>query len=264
MTQVPIFDPGTIESLAKLLGESNTGSEIDRFLDQTGMEDNSGVSTKWRRLNWMFNDTQRRYQCANKIIEFISISLAPTRYFDKNDEFESIRADLNVILAMSGLEYGADGKFRKGKVAQTIAEAEERVQKIRAKFRGRRLHREVLKYCDAELMQENYFHAVFEATKGLAERVRELSDKDLDGAQLVEQVFMGETPILAFNTLQTDTERSEHRGFAFLMKGCFAAIRNPLAHEPKILWDGEDDAADYFTLISLLHRRLDNCVKTSF
>ncbi|MGH8078576.1 MAG: TIGR02391 family protein [Lysobacter sp.] len=39
--------------------------------------------------------------------------------------------------------------------------------------------------------------------------------------------------------------------------GPFAAIRNPTAHEPKILWQGEDDAADYFTLLSLLHRRLD-------
>ncbi len=51
---------------------------------------------------------------------------------------------------------------------------------------------------------------------------------------------------------------SEHKGFAALIKGCFGAIRNPLAHEPKILWDGEDDAADYLTLISMLHRKLDN------
>ena len=162
---MPMFDPGTVESLAKILGESNTGSEIDRFLDQTGMEDNSGASTKWRRLNWVFNDTQRRYRCANKIIEFIGVSLAPTRYFDKNDEFESTRADLNVILSMSGLEYGADGEFQRVGTARTITEAEERVQKIRAKFRGRRLHSEVLRYCNAELMEENYFHAVFEATK---------------------------------------------------------------------------------------------------
>jgi len=41
---------------------------------------------------------------------------------------------------------------------------------------------------------------------------------------------------------------------AQLLKGCFGAIRNPLAHEPKILWQGEDDAADYFSLVSLLHR----------
>lgn len=81
---------------------------------------------------------------------------------------------------------------------------------------------------------------------------------------LVDQVFSVERPLLAFNTLQTETERSEHKGFAALLKGCFAAIRNPLAHEPKILWEGEDDAADYLSLISLLHRKLDECVRTPF
>ena len=52
------------------------------------------------------------------------------------------------------------------------------------------------------------------------------------------------------------------KSFASLLKGCFAAVRNPLAHEPKILWQGEDDAADYFSLIPPLHRKLDDCVRT--
>ncbi|MGB9924711.1 MAG: TIGR02391 family protein [Methanothrix sp.] len=109
-----------------------------------------------------------------------------------------------------------------------------------------------------------YFHAVFEATKGLAQRIRDLSGVEADGATLIDQVFAVDRPLLAFNALQTETERSEHKGFAALLKGCFAAIRNPLAHEPKILWEGEDDAADYLSLISLLHRKLDECVRTPF
>lgn len=48
---------------------------------------------------------------------------------------------------------------------------------------------------------------------------------------------------------------------SIVLKGCFSAIRNPLAHEPKIMWKGEDDAADYLTLISLFHRKLDEAVK---
>jgi uncharacterized protein (TIGR02391 family) len=120
----------------------------------------------------------------------------------------------------------------------------------------------VLKYCNTELLQYNYFHAVFEATKGLAQRIRDCSGVDADGAALVDRVFSVEHPILAFNTLVTETEKSEHKGFAALLKGCFAAVRNPLAHEPKILWEGEDDAADYLSLISLLHRKLDECVPT--
>lgn len=111
-------------------------------------------------------------------------------------------------------------------------------------------------------MQENYFHAVFEATKGLAQRIREMSGVKLDGAALVDKVFSIGLPILAFNSLQTESEKSEHKGFALLLKGCFGAMRNPLAHEPKIMWDGEDDAANYLTLISLLHRKLDGCVQT--
>ncbi|MDI3485355.1 MAG: hypothetical protein PWQ50_575 [Methanolobus sp.] len=77
-------------------------------------------------------------------------------------------------------------------------------------------------------------------------------------------MFAIERPILAINSLRTETEKSEHKGFAMLLKGCFGAIRNPLAHEPKILWEGEDDAADYLSLISLLHRKLDNCAPTNF
>ena len=110
-------------------------------------------------------------------------------------------------------------------------------------------------------MQNNYFHAVFEAAKGLAQRIRDESGIEADGADLVNQVFSIKNPVIAFNTLQTKTEQSEHVGFAALLKGCFAAVRNPPAHLPKVLWEGEDDAADYFTLISLLHRKLDNaCV----
>ena len=132
----------------------------------------------------------------------------------------------------------------------------------KSKFQSRRIHPEVLKYCRTELMQQNYFHAVFEATKGLAQRIRDMSGVQADGPALVDRVFLVEQPLLAFNTLRTETEKSEHKGFAALLKGCFAAVRNPLAHEPKILWEGEDDAADYLSLISLLHRKLDDCVST--
>ena len=79
----------------------------------------------------------------------------------------------------------------------------------------------------------------------------------------MDKVFSINQPLLAFNTLRTETEKSEHKGFASLLKGCFSAFRNPLAHQPKILWKGdEDDIVDCFSLISFLHRKLDNCHST--
>ncbi len=109
-------------------------------------------------------------------------------------------------------------------------------------------------------MQDNYFHAVFEATKGLAQRIRDMTGVQLDGAALIDYVFAIDRPLLALNSLRTESEKSEHKGFALLLKGCFGAIRNPRAHEPKILWGGEDDVVDYLTLLSLLHRKLDDAV----
>jgi len=262
MATVSCYPEGQIEALARVLGECGSGTDISRVLQDRGLVDNSGESTKWRRLYWVFLDCQKRDGCANAVVDFIRAFLTPARFVGRSEQFEAHRRDLNAILAFSGLEYGADGQFRKIDAATTIDEAERRVRTIRAKFQGRRLHPEVLKYCRSELMQDNYFHAVSEATKGLAQRIRDMTGLQADGASLIDRVFAIERPLLALNTIQTETEKSEHKGFAALLKGCFAAVRNPLAHEPKILWQGEDDAADYLSLISLLHRKLDQCVPT--
>jgi uncharacterized protein (TIGR02391 family) len=231
-------------------------------LRDRGLDDNSGESTKWRRLYAIFLESQRAHGCANRVLDFIQAFLAPARFVGRSDEFENRRCELNSILAFSGLEYGDDGQFRQTTAARTLNEAEARARTIRAKFQGRSIHPEVLKYCRAELLQDNYFHAVFEAAKGLAQRIRELARVDADGAALVDLVFSIERPLLAFNSLQTETEKSEHKGYSALLKGCFAAVRNPPAHMPKLLWQGEEDAADHLSLISLLHRKLDDCVQT--
>ncbi|MCH7959147.1 MAG: TIGR02391 family protein [Candidatus Hydrogenedentes bacterium] len=262
MNPVPSFPEAHIESLAKVLGECGSGTDITRVLNDRGLEDKSGESTKWRRLYRIFLDSQKKHGCANQILDFIQSFLTPARFVGRNEEFKTHRRELNTVLAFLGLEYGPDGKFRKRNAAQTLDEAEKRLQTIQTKFQGRRLHAEVLKYCRAELLQDNYFHAVFEAAKGLAQRIRDMSGIHADGAALVDRVFSIDHPILAFNALETETEKSEHKGFAALLKGCFGAARNPLAHEPRVLWEGEDDAADYLSLISLLHRKLDDCVPT--
>ena len=105
-------------------------------------------------------------------------------------------------------------------------------------------------------------NAVFEAVKGLAQRIRDLSGLGSDGGELITEAFSVKSPIIAFNSLQTETERSEQKGIANLMIGLFGAIRNPTAHAPKITWAmPEQDAIDVFALVSFIHRKLDNAVK---
>ena len=264
MPAVPPLPERVLRPLAEHLGECATGGRIDEVFESQGIADGSEQSTKWRRLYWALKELQRRDNAATGVLAFVEDYLAPVRYSKEIDKFEEHREGLNRILSFSGIEYGEDGKFRHREAVRTLSEADDRASKIRAKFKGRTLHPEVLKYCRAEMMQENYFHAVLEATKGLAERIREMSAVDGDGPKLVDRVFLGGRPLLALSSLRTETEWSQQRGFAALLKGCFAAVRNPLAHEPKILWEGEEDTADYLSLVSLLHRKLDECVPTRF
>ena len=228
VSRVDPLSQGQIERLAQLLGDCGTGGEITGFLDKCGLTDNSGHSTKWRRLNWVFADIQRRDRCANRILAFVQSFLAPVRFVGKSEDYEDYRGQLNSLLAFSGLEFGDDGQFRRRQAARTVAEAERRLKTIEQKFRGRRMHPEVTKYCRTELMQDNYFHAVFEATKGLAQRIRDKAGVQGDGALLVDRVFGIQQPLLALNKLQTDTEKAEHKGYAALLKGALApsAIRS--------------------------------------
>ncbi len=128
------------------------------------------------------------------------------------------------------------------------------------------MHPDVLKFCRAELLQDNYFHAVLEATKSVSDKIRSKTHLTGDAGELAQKAFaLGKTgiPFLAFNSLQTETEKSEQSGLMNLFIGMFGTFRNTTAHGPRITWDiSEQDALDLLTLVSLLHRRLDAAVST--
>lgn len=265
MAAFPLFNPSHFEAIARELGELVTGTQLDQFFAANGISDISGQSTKWRRIHLSLLARQRMDRCGNNVAAFIMEVMTPARHINDQSRFEMARSAMNKVFAFNGLYLGEDGKFRLVSVANTISEAKQRAESMATRLRGREIHPEILRYCSEELMQENYFHAVFEAAKSLAQRLRDLTGLPLDGAALIDKCFAESQPLIWINGLRTETERSEHKGFALLLKGAFAAVRNPTAHEPKILWQGEDDAADYFTLLSMLHRKLDGsrAVKTS-
>jgi len=254
------FPPNIIEGIAVALGEVGSGSDMSRAISHYRWTDDSNQSTKWRRFDYLFNKQQALDKSPNAILGFIKFYFAPSKFVNDNPRFESLREQLNLQLAFVGLEYSPAGEFLKVSQVKTISEAENRLRTLKARLQGRVIHHFVLDYCRIELLQDDFFHAVFEASKGLAQRIRDMTGIQKDGAALVDECFGLDHPVIAFNTLQTESEQSEHKGFAMLLKGCFAAIRNPLAHEPRILWTGEEDALDYFTLLSMLHRKLDSAI----
>jgi uncharacterized protein (TIGR02391 family) len=154
---------------------------------------------------------------------------------------------------------GDDGKMRHTGPAATLQDALARANKLHADLETRNVHADVLTFCRAELLQDNYFHAVFEALKSIASKIRAMSGLTSDGAELVQDAFaLKGGPLIAINGLATETDQGEQRGFCNLLIGLFGTIRNPLAHNPKVEWDmTEQDALDILTTVSLVHRKLD-------
>jgi len=257
------FNAQRLEAISRILGDTEgglTGTEIGYLLRDSRIPDCSTDMTKWKRLLNAFVTIQNEHQVGNHVTIFIKRAMDPARYVENPTVFHARRNRLNTVLALCGMALGEDGQIRKADAARTIDQALERANRLHAALIQRAVHADVLKFCNAEILQQNYFHAVFEAMKSITSKIRGLSGTTGDGVDLVHAAFgmRDGPPLLAINRLDTESLEGEQRGFMNLLKGLYGIIRNPLAHNPKLEWDmTEQDALDILTTISLVHRKLD-------
>ncbi len=255
------FSAAQIDAIARALGHTEdgmTGSEIGHILATCHMDDIAPQATKWIRLHDALVGRQNRTQNRRAILEFIRQAMQPSRHLRHPERFEAMRDHLNRALAFDGLAVLEDGRLVSATRASTLTEAEQRARELRASLETRGVHPDVLRFCQAELLADNYFHAVLEATKSIAEKIRDTTGLSDDGAELIDRALSGSPPMIAINPLQTKSQHSEQKGFAMLLKGIFGMFRNPTAHAPRISWQMEKaDAEDLLSTLSLVHRRLD-------
>lgn len=264
---IPVFDAQRLEAICKVLADTEnglTGSQIGYLLKDCQISDVTPGLTKWKRLFNAFIEFQNEHQVGNHVVVFINRTMTPASYTEKQPLFRLRQDRLNTVLAFCGMHVGDDGKVRRTGSVTTLDEATKRASRLRASLLQRSVHDDVLKFCNAELLQENYFHAVFEAMKSITGKLRQMTASTSDGAKLVQIAFgmTHGTPLFAINRLSTETLKGEQRAFVSLLTGLYGMIRNPLAHEPKIEWDmSEQDALDILTTISLIHRKLDKAYR---
>jgi uncharacterized protein (TIGR02391 family) len=268
MAAEPMLTDATLEALCNVLGDTGsglTGAEIGRYLRECNIDDPLPGTTKRYRLLEALRSRQNGDGCANAILQFVKRVMNPVRHVGNPEYFESKRAEVNTVLAFCGLELREDGSLVRRAEASTISQAQRSATALRRALVERKVHPDVLAFCRAELVTDNYFHAVFEAAKSVAQKLRDRTGLTSDGGRLADEALglSGGTPKLAFNSLRTESERSEQTGLMNLIKGLFGAFRNTAAHEPKVHWPvTEQDALDILTTISLIHRRLDAAVRT--
>lgn len=258
------FSSAAIEAVCRELGDLVIGSQIAGLIAPLKVKESASEAqgTKWKRLYNAAARRQNKQGDGRPLIRLISDVMEPVR-FDDARHFEAGRSAVNRKLLLYGYEVRADGKVGRTKRAETVADAQQRADVLSVELKQRGVHPTVLAFCRKELLEENYFHAVLEATKSIADRVRELTGLTKDGSALIDEAtsLKGDNPLLAFNALETEWERSEHTGLAMLAKGLLATARNPTAHAPKVKWAVElSDALDVLTIASLLHRRLDMAI----
>ena len=260
-----IFSQSELEAIAAALADTSeglTGSEIGHILSSLKIADPTPTMTKWKRLHNAFVERQNKSQNRRAILEFIRQAMKPERYARQPARFETLRANLNCALAFSGLAIEASGALTGVSRAQTVTDATRRAQELRADLTTRGVHPDVLRFCRAELVADNYFHAVLEATKSIGDKLRSKTGLADDGTKLDDKTLGGGFPMLAINSLSTESQKSEQRGFSNLVKGTFGMFRNTTAHEARVLWAmNKADAEDLLSLASLIHRRLDDAVK---
>jgi uncharacterized protein (TIGR02391 family) len=174
-----------------------------------------------------------------------------------------LREDTNKVLMFAGFEVDQGGKLREVPKAATLDEVDRRVNSLERHFYNRASHPEVTRYCSKDYLRKDYYDAVFEVAKSLAERVRTITGiEELDGGELFQTAFSTKAPYIFFNNMQTKSEISEHNGLKELLESIYHLVKNPAAHTPKIHWKTDEiRALDVLTMISLVHKYLDECNK---
>jgi uncharacterized protein (TIGR02391 family) len=259
--KIQTFSDTLVRQIASVLESAASHREFTALFNECKITEQGG-NPKWEKITLALTARQRQDGCGNNVVAFIQAAMNPVRFVGQTSRFEELRNRLNEVISFAGIQLGDDGTIRTATAARTLSEAAERAGRLRKLLQQRQVHSDVLAFCREELLKDNYFHAVFEATKSVADKIRNKSGLASDGAELVDAAFSLKNQVLAINSLRTETEESEHKGFANLLKGVFGTFRNVTAHAPKIHWTIEEqDALDLLTMVSFLHRRLDRAVK---
>ena len=252
---------GQIRAIADALGHTTdglSGTEIAELLAACQIVDVEPGITKRHRLYSALANDQNIRQARTHILGFIRKAMRPERFLRSPERFEPMRVLVNEALSFAGLAVDAAGSVGSVEQATTLTEAQRRARELRADLATRGVHPDVLRFCREELVADDYFHAVLEAVKSIAAKLRARTGLTDDGGALIDRTLAGDLPMLAINPLRTESERSEQKGFANLVRGTFGMFRNTTAHEARIHWPiGKEDAEDLLSLVSLIHRRLD-------
>lgn len=251
-----------IELICQVLCDEITGSQITTMLTTLGLPIGDTTYTKWRRLSAILIAACSQQRSLRPIFDSVEYICVPSKYIDAPENWEILKKNINKTLIFRGFELDDSGKVQKITKVQTFKDAKLRLQTLEERLKDSDIHPLVSKYCSKELLQENYFHAILEASKGIFYRIREMTGSTLDSGKLIEECFNKNNPVIVINgnKLQSDEELSAYQGLKHLLLSIAQLYRNTNAHSLKLYNPNNlNDAITALTLMSLAHNLLDDC-----
>ncbi|MEV8517927.1 TIGR02391 family protein [Dactylosporangium sp. NPDC051484] len=192
MSELPKWPGAVIQAVAEVLASTDwpglSNAQIEELLLLTGTADPTPVKSKRARLIAALHVQQQAEGSGEPIERFLVEAMSIARYLNDRPRFDALRTGLRRPLTIVGLDLDDGGRLiRAEATAMTLDEVATLTDRLRSELKRRDVHEQVLHYCEEELVRKSLFHAVFEATKGVSERLRQLTGLRLDGAGLVSR-----------------------------------------------------------------------------
>ncbi|HER2162590.1 TPA: TIGR02391 family protein, partial [Streptococcus pyogenes] len=162
------IDNQCVETISKYLGEIVTGSVITKIFAKYNWVDHDTsygeklISTKWKRIYTSLIEEMNKAKSPKPFFTMIEEIMDPLNFINEQENWDQNRNNINFSLSFYGYELTDGGKIKSVKAAKTFSEAVSRSKNLLEKLENHNIHHDVLKYCSPELLDENYFHAIFE------------------------------------------------------------------------------------------------------
>ena len=217
----------------------------------------------------LITELQRGYsRLESTIMQYGGTDFKQNVFYTAFDSFSasSATARLNALTKVIPIVNEAIGKLETTPLAELEARAPKGTKVSSSLFDKIQFHPKVIEASRSCFVAGNYREAILNAFISFIDYIKEMTELDLDGDDLMNKVFsfnydkdlrkITKYPIIRINELKNSNDRNEQQGFMFLCKGAAGGIRNPKAHK-LITQSNPLHTLEYLAFASLLIRRVE-------
>jgi len=126
---------------------------------------------------------------------------------------------------------------------------------------SKQLQEELWESIKKSYLSEDYTTAILNTIAYLRDIIREKSNLELDGVDLINQAFNDKNPKISVSNMETKNDKNIQKGLRELLSGIYTHIRNPRSHDK--YQDTQENAIAIILFVNYLLNIIDKS-KTSF